>query len=349
MGEFHSMCLARVQSLAAGFEIAALVLCCMLAAMEVTQAGGAGDNSHSAPACWAPEDLFARRGEGEVRPGLTGSAAPPKAELVDFPPILPNMRGSIRRVRLPPENKLVALTFDLCESAYETGGYQGDIVDILRANNVKATFFVGGKWLASHPERAQQLMSDPRFELGNHTWAHRNLRLLSGLDLTEEVKGAQLAYDRLRLDLKSKKCVGPGDGKYAHESSPKRLGLFRFPFGACDAKSLAEVGELGLLAIQWDVSSDDADLQQIPDRMIKKVLDEIRPGSIVLFHANGRGWYTDDALPWIISALKASGYKFATVTQLLEAGEPVISPSCYDRHVGDTDQYDELARHLEEQ
>ena len=49
---------------------------------------------------------------------------------------------------------------------------------------------------------------------------------------------------------------------------------------------------MGLKAIQWDVSSGDPWIGQTPERMTKAVLDSVKPGSIVLFHANGRGWHT---------------------------------------------------------
>src|SRR5262249_9174419 len=69
-----------------------------------------------------------------------------------------------------------------------------------------------------------------------------------------------------------------------------------------------------------------------------QVLANVQPGSIVLFHANGRGWHTDGALPGIIATLKARGYEFATVSELLAAGEPVVSATCYDSRPGDTDR-----------
>jgi peptidoglycan-N-acetylglucosamine deacetylase len=343
------MRLMRVPRFKGRLDLAVALFYCMLFAAGGTRAEETRVVMPSAPACWTPGELAARRGEEEVQRGVTAFASPPKGELAGFSPIRANMHGSIRSVRLPPGKKLIALTFDLCEALHEIAGYQGDIVDILRANDVKATFFMGGKWMVNHPQRAQQLMSDPRFEVGNHGWAHRNLRLLTGSALTDEVEDAQLAHEWLRRDLEGRKCTAPVRDSFARQFVSERLDLFRFPFGACDIKSLAKISELGLLAIQWDVSSEDPDLKQTPDRMTKKVLEEVRPGSIVLFHANGRGWYTDDALPSIISGLRARGYEFATVTELLDAGEPVVSSSCYDRSVGDTDQYDELARHLEEQ
>jgi peptidoglycan/xylan/chitin deacetylase (PgdA/CDA1 family) len=304
----------------------------------------------AAPVCWTQQELAARAGEEQIRREVSQpTAAPERAQPTTFSPIRSNMRGSIRSVRLPPGKKLIALTFDLCEALHEIAGYHGEIVDILRANDVKATFFAGGKWMMSHRERAQQLMSDKRFEIGNHTWAHRNLRLLTGSAVVEEIRGAEAAYQQLRRDLADKQCTAVERRGVAPEFALNGLNLFRFPFGACDPKSLETIGDLGLLAIQWDVTSDDPDPKQTPDRITKGILDEVRPGSIVLFHANGRGWWTDDALPEIIATLKARGYEFATVTELLNAGEPEISASCYDRTRGDTDQYDELARHLEEQ
>jgi peptidoglycan/xylan/chitin deacetylase (PgdA/CDA1 family) len=250
---------------------------------------------------------------------------------------------------LPSGVKLVALTFDLCEQPYEIAGYQGDIVDYLRKEGVKATFFAGGKWMLTHRDRTQQLMSDPLFEVANHTWEHRNLRLLNGSALADEVQRAQLAYEHVRKELETRQCVRPDDsGTFAYERAPKRLSLFRFPFGACNAESLNAVAELGLLAIQWDVSSGDPSFGQTAERMSRAVLREVRPGSIVLFHANGRGWHTDSALPRIVSNLRAQGYEFVTVSELISVGDPVYShDGCYDSRPGDTDRYDDLARRLE--
>jgi peptidoglycan-N-acetylglucosamine deacetylase len=327
-----------------------LLLSCISMASPIARAEEAQISMRTPQACWANEELAAKFGESDVR---TGTAEPLLPEFngnpADISSRWPSTPGTIRSVRLPPGKKLIALTFDLCESPHEIAGYQGEIVDILRANEVRATFFMVGKWMMTHRLRAQQLISDARFEIGNHTWAHRNLRLLTDSAATDEIMNAQRAYDRLRGDIEGRKCIAPGRGKIADESIPKSLSLFRFPFGACDPKSLTEVGKLGLVPIQWDVSSDDPDFKQTPELMKRKVLENVHPGSIVLFHANGRGWYTDDALPEIITELKARGYEFVTVTELLKAGEPVISPSCYDQSAGDTDRYDELARHLEEQ
>ena len=63
--------------------------------------------------------------------------------------------------------------------------------------DVKATFFPSGKWLLDHLERAEQLLADPLFQVGAHSWTHRNFRLLK----EDEVK-ADLALD-LKADERS--------------------------------------------------------------------------------------------------------------------------------------------------
>ena len=107
------------------------------------------------------------------------------------------------------------------------------------------------------------------------------------------------------------------------------------------------MGELGLRAIQWDVSSGDPWPGQTAERMTKAVLDGVKPGSIVLFHANGRGWHTPAAIRAIVEGLRAKGYGFVTVSELLARGEPVYSRTCYDSRPGDTDRYDALALRLD--
>jgi peptidoglycan/xylan/chitin deacetylase (PgdA/CDA1 family) len=254
---------------------------------------------------------------------------------------------AIRRVDLPPGVKLVALTFDLCEQPREIAGYQGATIDFLRENNIRATFFAGGKWMLTHRNRAEQLMSDPLFEVGNHTWEHRNLRLLSGKALEREIGDAQVSYEKVREELQSRQCLARDGQGLAHERAPGRMALFRFPFGACNDASLNAVADMGLATIQWDVSSGDPWPGQRPELMVKAVLSHVRPGSIVLFHANGRGWHTSEALPSIVGELRKRGYGFVTVSELLALGKPVAEPRCYDSRPGDTDRYDGLARRLE--
>ena len=306
-----------------------------LLSAHAAQAGGAS----LLQSCFAPAALTSRPGEQMPVKGDRRFDAPPALhQLAPYAPVPPHLAGAIRRVTLPKGQKLIALTLDLCEQPGEVAGYDGSIVDYLRANKIKATLFAGGKWMRSHAGRAQQLVVDPLFEIANHAEAHRNLRLLSGAALDNEILGPQRAYEALRTDLANLQCVAARPD--ALRSVPPRLGLFRFPYGACNAQSLAAVNNAGLLAIQWDLSTGDPSpgmsAQAIADQMTRNV----KPGSIIIAHANGRGYHTAAALPLAIPKLLAAGYTFVTVSELLAAGTPVIASTCYDSRPGDTDRYD---------
>lgn len=306
----------------------------------------------AAEQCWAPDALQAKAGEEQVNLSTPKAlVAPPKIPLQPIRQSPYSWRGALRRVDLTKGGqKAVALTFDLCEQPHEITGYQGKIVDFLRKERIHATFFAGGKWLLTHEQRAQQLMTDRLFEIGNHTWEHRNLRLLSGSALEDEIWNANLAFRQVRNKLSENKCLDRSRERPAHTSAPEHMTLFRFPFGACDPESLHAVNESGLRAVQWDVSSADPSKTQTGDKMARDVLQRVRPGSIVLFHANGRGWHTAEALPLIVAGLKKDGYEFLTVSELLAlpGAKPEAPEECYDARPKDTERYDALAKALTE-
>ncbi len=263
----------------------------------------------------------------------------PNADPVGLPSVPKKMRGSIRGVKLPHGEKLLALTFDLCENPGEISGYDYEIIDTLRRLGVKATFFPSGKWLLDHKERAWQLLADPLFEVGAHSWVHRNFRLLK-----EDEVQADLALDlkadaRVREGLHAEACYR---AKAQKTSEADHAALFRFPFGTCSAESLNAVNDAGLLAIQWDLPTGDPAKAQTAEAIRKGVDAAAKPGSIIVMHANGRGWHTAEALPQLIEDLRKRGFEFATVGELLAKGEPIIADSCYELKPGDNAKYDKL-------
>ncbi|MEQ1717614.1 MAG: polysaccharide deacetylase family protein [Hyphomicrobium sp.] len=304
---------------------------------SVVPAAAAGRELQSA--CFPPETLQAASGEEEAIKGDRRFSAPPsRTPVLAAEPVPAQLRGAIRRVEVPGGRKLIALTFDLCEDRSEVAGYDGRIIDTLRRENVKATLFAGGKWMRSHLTRTQQLMSDPLFEIANHAEAHHNLRLLDGDNLQDEILGPQRAYENIRKGLAQTQCAARLPD--AMQSVAPRLTLFRFPYGACNPQALAAVNDAGLLAIQWDVSTGDPDPRTGPAALVRTMTQRVKPGSILIAHANGRGWHTAEALPLAIAALKKQGYEFVTVSELIAAGTPVIAATCYNNTPGDTDRYD---------
>ncbi len=292
-------------------------------------------------ACYSPAALAAVPGEEIAAKGNHTYDAPTKLAGVTTAPAVPDgLRGAIRRVDVPKGQKVIALTFDLCEQRGEVAGYEGRIFDYLRQQGVKATFFAGGKWMASHQERTKQLMLDPLFEIGNHTETHRNLRLVTPEVLRQEVLAPQKVYEDTRARLAANRCVASSDAVASQVPAEPRV--FRFPYGACNDASLKAVNDAGMLAIQWDVATGDPDPHESAARIADAMIHESKPGSIVVNHANGRGWHTPEALTIAIPKLRAKGYTFVTVSELMAMGKPVIVSECYDRKPGDTNRYDFL-------
>lgn len=294
-------------------------------------------------ALWSADELRVRPGEARVVRERPPDHTPPDRVTLEhpLPPLPASLAGSIRRVRTEGGAKLVALTFDLCERADDMTGYDGAIVDLLREARCPATFFAGGRWLRSHPERGQQLIADPLFEVGNHAWTHGNLRVLAGDAAEQQVVWTLAEYELLR-DRLAARAAAKGVDADEIARIPLTMRAFRFPYGTCSAETLVMVARLGLPAVQWDVISGDAVKGQSADTVRRSVVDQVKPGSIVVCHANGRGSGTAAALPAIIRTLAEREYKFVTVSHLLDAGQPVTVDECYELRPGDNRRYDKL-------
>ena len=200
--------------------------------------------------------------------------------------------------------------------------------------------------MMSHRDRAQQLMADPLFEIANHTWEHRNLRIVNNHTLVDEIKNTQLAYEQVREELEAKQCLARDNESLAQERAPKRLKIFAFHTEPATARPWTG-SPYGLAARSMGYFLGDPWIGQTSAMMKREVLAKAQPGSIVLFHANGRGWHTGSALPDIVAGLRSRGFEFVTIKELLAAGEPVWTQDCYDARPGDTDKDDAHARSLE--
>jgi len=292
-------------------------------------------------ALWTPDELANVAAEKASGRRHEPDRTPPAVTAAPVLPPLPDrLTGSIRRVDTGGK-KIVALTFDLCELADQTAGYDGQVVDALRAAKAKATFFAGGKWMRSHPKRAMQLLTDPLFEIGSHAWTHGNFGQLSPTAMRREILWTQAQYALLRTEaaaLARKRSV-PETAIAAIPAAPV---LFRFPYGRCRPEALAMLAENGLAAIQWDLTTQDPDPKTTAEAIVKIVLEHVRPGDIIIGHANGNGHGTGQALPQLIAKLRERGYALVTVSELLAAGRPVAASQCYDAHPGDTVQYDRI-------
>jgi peptidoglycan/xylan/chitin deacetylase (PgdA/CDA1 family) len=216
----------------------------------------------------------------------------PQFELLS--PIPVTKRGLITHG--PRSGKNVALTFDLCQSQGARSGFDQEIVRILSEAEAPATFFPGGLWMRDHRDETRALADNLLFELGNHSWSHPDFSRIPPERMTEEIRKTQ----RIMWEL-----IG------------YQTRLFRFPYGRYSEKALDVIGQNGLYPIQWDVVSGDPDPKIDADRMAHWVLSRMKPGSIVIMHANGRGRHTAKALLPIIHGLRGKGYAPVTVSRLL--------------------------------
>jgi peptidoglycan-N-acetylglucosamine deacetylase len=190
--------------------------------------------------------------------------------------------------------KKIALTFDACPS-FTHGGFDTRIIQTLVDSGIPATFFLSGKWIIKHSNEVKKLASISGFELGNHSFSHPHLTALSDDSITQELERTQSLLRR---------SIG---------TSAK---LFRPPYGETNARIDSLAQNIGLSPVEYDLASGDPDSTISRDRLIRYVVSNVRNGSIIVMHVNGRGWHTSEALPEIIHALRAKGFIFSKVSDL---------------------------------
>lgn len=288
-------------------------------------------------ACWPADSLTVHPGERDTR-RITAAErrfAPQPAEAT-APVTGTPAAGVVRRVQPFDGAKIVALTFDLCETTGQIAGYDGAVIDALRTADAAATFFPTGHWLQTHPERAAQMAADPRFELGNHSYGHANMH---GVDATRMQTDMLATEAVLAANRTASAAACPAALPHLETPGPR---LYRFPYGSCSAESLKAANDAGAVVIQWDVVSGDPGGTSAKT-LTNRVLSQVKPGSIVVMHANGHGDHTAEAVPQIVAGLRAKGYRLVTVGELLASGTPVTVPECYISTPGDTAAYDHAA------
>jgi peptidoglycan/xylan/chitin deacetylase (PgdA/CDA1 family) len=195
----------------------------------------------------------------------------------------------------PRDARRIALTFDAC-SLDATNYYDERVARILIEENIRATLFVGGKWMRDHPDQLRMLGSLPQFELANHGFLHRHMTKLSDERVHQELKWTQ-------------------DTMYTMIG--KQPTLFRAPYGEINNRLVRLAAEDGLRTVQFDLPSGDADKNASKKKLVEYVTTVAKSGSIVVMHINRRGWHTAEALPDIIKKLRKRGFEFVTVSELL--------------------------------
>lgn len=211
----------------------------------------------------------------------------------------------------PRDRSAVALTFDADVSRFlpvrrpvTNRRPHQRILELLRANQVRATLFLTGLWLEVYPDDARALRGDTLFELGNHSYSHEAFAApCYGLPVMTSAERKR--DDVLRADRAIKRATG------------RRPRYFRFPGGCYTAADARLVRSLGLEPVAWDVLSGDS-YDDDATSVAGRILSSVGPGSIVVMHlSEPQRSVTADVLELVLPELRARMLEPVTLTELL--------------------------------
>jgi peptidoglycan/xylan/chitin deacetylase (PgdA/CDA1 family) len=210
---------------------------------------------------------------------------------------------SLRPIRfVETREPAVAITFDACATRTHHYGFDRGVFDILKREQIPATLFVSGRWVEGHADVMAELAADPLIEFGDHSYDHPHMSHLSVSRIVEEIDQTEAAL-----------------AKYGKHSV-----AFRPPFGEWSQRLVYVVQDLRLPTVTWDVVSGDPSAKTTADGMIRTVLGKARPGSIIIFHINGRGYKTAAALPAILRGLRERGFRFVPLSELMASSTRIV-------------------------
>lgn len=193
---------------------------------------------------------------------------------------------------------VVALTFD--DGPH--GQLTPQLLDILRDQGIHATFFVLGSNVAAHPEIARRIVNEGH-EIANHSWDHPSLPRVSAERLDREIRSTSDIIEK---------------------TTGHKVTMMRPTYGALnDRVRHSLIDDYGLDVILWSVDPFDWK-RPGPGVVTRRLVSGAHPGAILLAHDIHPG--TIAAMPDTIAQLKAKGYRFATVSELLDMAEPMPPP-----------------------
>ncbi|MCB1225268.1 MAG: polysaccharide deacetylase family protein [Verrucomicrobiales bacterium] len=228
---------------------------------------------------------------GQIQPAFPSRPHPMEPRL-NQPSTLPKMPPAGARLSyssVSTQQPVVAMTFD--DGPHPTNTPR--LLKILRDRNIKATFFVVGKNAQAYPQIIRQILAEGH-EIGNHTWTHGSLTGMSD--------------DQIRSELRrSSDAVFAASGYRPHTIRP--------PYGAINTRvKQLMYGEFGYPTILWSVDPEDWRRPGV-SVVTSRLVNGARPGAILLAHDIHPP--TIDAMPGTFDQLLARGYRFVTVSQLM--------------------------------
>ncbi|MFA5883477.1 MAG: polysaccharide deacetylase family protein [Acidimicrobiia bacterium] len=162
------------------------------------------------------------------------------------------------------------------------------VLDVLRANGVQATFCMVGRYVAANPDLVRRVVAEGH-ALCNHTQNHARLDALAAAAVETEIGAASAAIEA---------------------AAGVRPSVFRIPYGRGSPTVSAVIAKVGMSNLGWTVDPSDY-TRPGAAVIVARVAQAVRPGSIVLFHdGGGDRSQTVAAIAQLIPALKSAGYTF---------------------------------------
>ncbi len=191
--------------------------------------------------------------------------------------------------RVASNEKAVAITVD---TAFGDADYTQQILESLRGENVRVTFFVMGLWANDNQEMTGKI-AEAGHEIANHSMNHTRYPDLMTSEITGDANDASdIIFQLTGYDTK----------------------VIRPPYGAFDTETIAALQREGYIPVKWSLDAKDwkgLDAKKITD----EVLSKVKSGDIIMFQNNVAA--TPEALPAIILGLREEGFKIVTVSDLL--------------------------------
>lgn len=223
--------------------------------------------------------------------GCSLPSGPAVQERNDIAPVDAKLQPTLRPIySAKTTDKVVSLTFDISWGQ----AMAPKVLDILKQENVKATFFLSGPWAKNHVELVKRIQTDGH-EVESHGQAHVDLNTLGREGAARNIGQAHTILQEL---------------------TGRAPTYVRPPNGAFDPNSVQGAKDMGYATIIWSVDSLDWKNPGV-DTIIRRSTKLIHPGAIILMHASDSCKQTDQALPTVISTLRQQGYKFISLDNLI--------------------------------
>tara|TARA_R110000772_G_scaffold216756_1_gene327241 strand:+ start:87 stop:743 length:657 start_codon:yes stop_codon:yes gene_type:complete len=183
------------------------------------------------------------------------------------------------------------------------------VIQELKKNNAKATFFCIGENIKKNPDIFKTLISEGH-SIGNHTYSHLNGWKTKVSEYVNNVILSEAEANKWskKSTIKNLSTTAPPDGRAG--SAKEEQSLFRPPYGKITTKQSKILQERGCKIIMWDILSADYNTSISEEKCLQNVLKSIAPGSIVVFHDSLKAEKNlRYALPKVLDFISEKGWK----------------------------------------